>query len=235
MEHCHTTSLPLVAAYNGNGFNGYNGYNNCNDFSQDYGLYSAINCTHDAVTAGNTQQNTDAHSIRHGISMNASESRISEKLSSNNTDAFIRSEGNRVNDNVTAQNLEIRGKLDLNTRDIFNVEKSVFKENCETRELVAKSTSDILLEGAKNTAAITLDAAKNFSAITLQQCEDKAQILAAIAECCCEQKALTIKEAADTRQLINGNTIASLQTQLSEAKLLAAIADIRGNGQGNNK
>jgi hypothetical protein len=167
--------------------------------------------------------------------MNASESRISEKLSSNNTENLIRSEGNRVNDNVTAQNLEIRGKLDLNTRDIFNVEKSVFKENCETRELVAKNTSDILLEGAKNTATITLDAAKNFAAITLQQCEDKAQILAAIAECCCETKALIISEANLTRAQGLQIQLDATRAELTDAKLNAAIAGIRGNqGQGNN-
>jgi hypothetical protein len=178
MEHCHTTSLPLVAAYNG--FNDNNRYNDC-----------------------------DVKFTQATIERNASENRLSGHITSNNTNSLIRDE----TVSVIARTTEIVNKQDLNTRDIFNVEKTVFKESCDTRELIAKSTADILLEGAKNTAAITLDACKNTNAI-----------LAAIAECCCEQKTLTISQGAETRQLINGNTIIALQAELATARLEAALA-----------
>lgn len=229
MDNCHTTSLPLVAAYNG-----------CNDnnFHRDNhdGVYAAINCTHDAVQHGNTQQSNDAHSIRTGMSISGSENRLGDQIKANNTDALIRDTGNVTNNNISHNAFETRSKMDLNTRDIFNVEKSVLKENCQTRELVAKSTADILLEQCKEHANTRMESARQFATLERQACEDKAQVLAAIAACCCEQKALTIKEASDTRQLINGNTINALQTELSEARLQAAISGIsRGKGHGNNE
>jgi len=74
-------------------------------------------------------------------------------------------------------------------------------------------------------AAVHLEAAKNTGAILLKACEDKAQILAAIAECCCEQKSLTISEANATRALVSSVQLDDLRAKLVIAQQEIALAN----------
>lgn len=174
---CHTTALPLVAAYNG--FN--NGFHN-NGYTDDVILDS--------------------------IRGNASEGRLSDQITANN----INSESRYHFAEIDARLEGVRGKQDNLGKDICDVTKSVLIENARTREISAAQFAAIQIKQAEDTAAIQLDACKNTNAI-----------LAKIAECCCEQKTLTISQGAETRALINGNTIQALQTELAAANLALAF------------
>jgi hypothetical protein len=117
----------------------------------------------------------------------------------------------------------VRGKQDGLTKDICDVEKTVLIDGARTREITAAQFTAIQVKQAEDTAAIQLEAAKNYAAITLDACKNNSLVLAAIAECCCEQKTLTIAQAAETRGLINANTIQALQTELASANLALAL------------
>ena len=72
---------------------------------------------------------------------------------------------------------------------------------------------------ATNTAAMQLTAAQNAAAAALAAATNTAALQASIAECCCENKALTLAEAGRTRDLIN-----SLQAQ-NDARRIVELND----------
>lgn len=83
---------------------------------------------------------------------------------------------------------------------------AVFKDGCETRE----------------------KAAANFAALQLQACEDKHALSAQIAECCCEQKALTISENNATRALIFSEGQRRLESENANLRLELALKNNSG-------
>jgi hypothetical protein len=85
--------------------------------------------------------------------------------------------------------------------------------------LQATSNFNMLtVQATTNQYQILLDSTKNASASVLLATQNQAATLAAIAECCCEQKALAISEGDKTRQLIIGN---QLQNERDKNLILA--------------
>ncbi len=72
-----------------------------------------------------------------------------------------------------------------------DIQIAIFKDGSHTRE----ETQEAICDLAKDTA-------KGFADAALKACEDRAALAAQIAECCCEQKLLTIQQGNDTRALI---------------------------------
>ncbi len=96
----------------------------------------------------------------------------------------------------------VNDKATVNLIAIKDTQHQVTKEACETRQ----------------------QEAEHFAAIQLEACKNNSAVLAAIAECCCEQKELTRAEASATRELILSQNASSLATQLADAKLTIALA-----------
>lgn len=69
--------------------------------------------------------------------------------------------------------------------------KDLILQNCENAKDAALAARDLMHQADKNTAAIQLEAYRH-----------KEELARQIAECCCEQKALTIEKAAQTQDLI---------------------------------
>ena len=101
---------------------------------------------------------------------------------------------------------------DVLLQNCHNTDKIICNDNLNYRDIKdklcnielnqAKDTAAIQLEAAKNTAAIQLEASKNKCAIELDAAKHAAELAKQLAECCCEQKALTIEKANETNALI---------------------------------
>lgn len=98
--------------------------------------------------------------------------------------------------------VELRG-------DIKDVNVSVLKESCKTREKTAEQ----------------------YSSLQLQICKDHAKLAAKIAECCCEQKQLH----AETKALVLAMDAKRTETDNANLRQELMIAKLsqRGNGNGN--
>lgn len=171
------------------------------------------------VAPYNGYRNNDDYDLMHCINGNGAESRIEDRITANH-------HASEARDNASGTNSRIEGlrtHQTLTDKEIYDVAKTVLMDGARTREASAAQYAAIQLKQAEDTSAIQLEAAKNLAAITLDACKNNSAILAAIAECCCEQKNLTIAQGAETRQLINGNTIQALQSELAAANLALAL------------
>lgn len=88
-----------------------------------------------------------------------------------------------------------------------DTQMAVFKDGSHTRE----ETQEAICELSKDTA-------KGFADAALQACKDAAELARQIAECCCEQKILTLQQGNETRALILSE---------NQKKLEADNADLR--------
>jgi hypothetical protein len=85
--------------------------------------------------------------------------------------------------------------------------------NLITGQFYNSSSQAVQFNAATNLAIEKIGAAQSLDAQ-----KNAAAVLAAIAECCCEQKMLTIEEASKTRELIQSNQSMNLAVQLTDAK-----------------
>lgn len=87
--------------------------------------------------------------------------------------------------------------------------KEALLEFERTKLLISSNTKDLLLQAASNAKDAALascelqhQADKNTAAVQLEAFRHKEELARQIAECCCEQKSLTIEKAAQTQDLI---------------------------------
>ncbi len=107
--------------------------------------------------------------------------------------------------------------------------KQILLQNChDTEKLASQSAShfkDLLLQGcgnAKDAALAARDlmhqADKNTSAIQLEAFRHKEELARQIAECCCEQKALTLETSHKTQDLIRGLDEQRVRDELAKTR-----------------
>lgn len=94
------------------------------------------------------------------------------------------------------------------------------KQGCETREVVKDKFYELNTEMLKGFANTQLEALKN-----------KCDLEAKIAECCCEQKALTISESNATRALILAEGQRRLESENADLRLKVLLNDNNGKGK----
>lgn len=96
---------------------------------------------------------------------------------------------------MSANAREILLKMCDDTASIKTQSASQFKDllmqNCQDAKDAALAARDLMHQADKNTSAIQLEAFRH-----------KEELARQIAECCCEQKSLTIEKANDTQQLL---------------------------------
>lgn len=106
-------------------------------------------------------------------------------------------------------------------------------DGCRTREQSAAQYAAIQLEACKNTDAIQREILTTSAAAALQACKDAAALAAQIAECCCEQKLLTLQQGNETRALILAESTKRCEADnaiLRQENLLLRINE-KGNGK----
>lgn len=126
-----------------------------------------------------------------------------------------------------------------------SIEKQVAYDTCAIKDKIAclelqvakdKGASDLL--AAQNLAHVQMTATMNAkdavilanlnaNAATLLAATNQSAVLKAIAECCCEQKALTIKENAETRMLIINNENQNLRDSRNDYQRKYELQSLR--------
>lgn len=105
------------------------------------------------------------------------------------------------------------------------IEKTAAASQLVTEKIGAAN----LLANEKTAAANQLAIQQNFASLQLQACEDKAQVLAKLAECCCELK----EGQANTNALILKTDADRIRDELQQCRNELLASSLRGNGNGN--
>lgn len=112
-------------------------------------------------------------------------------------------------------------------RDNLSSFSALDKYLCSKFETVDRDillgNKEILVESLKGFNQIEKNQDRLAAAAQLAAAQNQAATLAAIAECCCEQKELTRDQANQTRDLINNLNTQRLQDEINSLKLRVAI------------
>lgn len=117
-----------------------------------------------------------------------------------------------------------------------DIEIDIYKDGSHTREKEASHFAALQLDICKGNDDLKTEMLKGFAETKYLALENKCALAAQIAECCCEQKLLTMEEGNKTRALIDANDRARLVDEKNDLRLkllLCGNSNNNGNGNGN--
>ena len=109
-------------------------------------------------------------------------------------------------------------------------------EGCKTREQEASHFAALSLQACENKNDLEKELLKGFHTTQLEAQKNACELAAKIAECCCEQKLLTIQQSNDTRTLILAESTKRCESENANLRmelLLRKCGGNSGNGNGN--
>jgi hypothetical protein len=157
-----------------------------------------------------------------------SEGRISSAIERNGSDT--RNIVNSTSADIRLETSQTEGRLGTaierngsDTRTLVQagnheIHSTVEARTAELRGLATTNAIAAALEAERLKSCITMQAAENAAGLHRSVAESKYELARQLAECCCEQKELTMREAAATRGLIEKNTIDALREALEQSR-----------------
>jgi len=161
------------------------------------------------ITDGTILVNKSISEVAAQTALNSAENRLAVAVASGEMRLAT-----EISDNLTRGNIATGATADaIAAKDI---QLAVYKDGSHTREEAAEAIAELALQTSRETAALALQAAKDTAAILLEVSKI----------CCCTKDAVTA-DGERTRGLIAADNTRRLESELAEARLKAAIADLR--------